>query len=195
MENNSMETVGKDWGWVLAAGLALVVIGIIALNWPVSSTVGLTFALSVVLMASGMVHAIDAVQMRHKGGNAWRILHTVVAFAAGILMLRYPGAGMVGVAIAMTLYFFVSSAAKTQLALSLRPVRGWGWIMASAVCSAILGVYILATLPLAALWIPGFILGIDLIVYGASLVGISLDLKHIHRSVSQISPKMATHTR
>lgn len=182
-----LETVGKNWGWVLAGGLTLMFLGIVTLNWPVSSTVSLTFALGIMLIASGVVHTVHALQMRHKPGLGWRLLQTLASVAAGVLMLRYPLAGMEGIAIAMTFYFFVSAAAKSLIAFSLRPVRGWGWILASAVASAGIGVYVLVALPAAALWVPGFLVGIDFVLYGASLVGISLDLKHIQRSVSDIT--------
>jgi uncharacterized membrane protein HdeD (DUF308 family) len=184
--------IGRSWGWVLASGIAYVLIGFVALNWPVSSTVGLTFALGIVLVVTGVVQAIHAFQTRHETGISWRIFLAVIALAAGVLMLRYPAAGMMGVAIAMAFYFFVNAAAKGALAFSMRPIKRWGWVLASAIASFILGVYVIATFPLAALWVPGFILGVDLVIQGASLVAASFDLRHEHEGfVRRRQPSMA----
>jgi uncharacterized membrane protein HdeD (DUF308 family) len=187
MDKSMVEPLGRDWGWVLAAGIGLILLGFVTLSWPVSSTVGLTFALGVMLLASGVVLGIHAIQSRQESGSGWRIVQALVSCAAGVLMLRYPGAGMQGVAIALTFYFFVSATVRALLALELRPVRGWGWVFASAIATGVLGLYILMTLPFAALWVPGFLFGLDLLMYGASLVGISFDLKHLHRSLSHLS--------
>jgi len=177
--------MGRNWGWVLVAGVAYIVIGIFAFNWPISSTIGLTFALGVLFVVTGIVQGIHSIQFRKEAGIGWRIFQTVAALAAGILMLRFPGAGMLGVAIAMTFYFFVSAAAKGVLSMGMYPHKGWGWALTSAVASFLLGFYIMSTFPISALWVPGVILGIDLVVMGISLIGFSFSLKKVHQRISQ----------
>ena len=177
--------IGRNWGWVLAAGIGYVILGFAAINWPVSSTVGLTFALGLILILTGIVQGVHAFEARKEGGVAWHVFLMVVALAAGVVMLRHPTAGMVGIAITMTFYFFVGAFAKGAFALSLRPMRRWGWVMASAVASFILGAYMLLTFPISALWIPGLMLGIDLVFQGASLIGASLEMKQVHRGFEQ----------
>lgn len=183
--------MGENWGWVFAAGIAYVILGIIALSWPVASTLGLTFVLGVLFIASGIIQGIHTIQFRKEAGTAWRLFQTVIALAAGILMLRYPGAGMLGVAIGMAFYFFVSAVAKFELAFGMKPHRGWGWALVSAIASLLLGIYMIATFPISALWVPGLILGIDLIVFGASLCGFSMDLKNVHRKAGYESTSRA----
>jgi uncharacterized membrane protein HdeD (DUF308 family) len=106
----------------------------------------------------------------------------VVALAAGIVILRFPDAGMLGIAIVLTFYFTMSAAAKWVLALGMRPHRGWIWAFLSATASFLLGMYIIMTFPFSALWLPGFLLGIDLIILGSSLIGFSFNLKKLHGS-------------
>lgn len=175
--------MGRKWGWFLIAGLANIILGIVAFSLPINSTIGLTFALGILFVVGGSLQVIHTIQLRNEVGNGWRMFHAAIGMVAGVLMLRYPGAGMIGVAIAMTFYFFVSAAAKTVLALGLRPHRGWGWAFASAVASFCLGAYIIATFPVSALWVPGFLLGIDLVILGLSLVGFSFDLKNVHGNI------------
>lgn len=174
--------LGRNWGWILAAGISYVILGFAALNWPITSTVTLTFALGVLLVASGVIQAVHAIQLWDHVGSAWRVCQAIVAMAAGVLMLRFPGAGMVGIAIVMSFYFFLVASAKIVLASNMRSLDGWswGWVVLSAGASFLLGIYTIVTLPLAALWVPGFLLGIDLVIQGASLIGASMDLRYIH---------------
>lgn len=176
-----LSRLGESWGWFLAAGIGYIIIGLIAVDWPVTSTVGLTFALGVLFVIGGLLYGIQTIQLRTHAGTGWRVFQSVAALAAGVLILRYPGSGMIGVAIAMAFYFFVSAAAKSVLAFGLRPLKGWGWALASAIASLGLGVYIVAAFPFSALWVPGLLLGIDLVVHGCGLIGFSSDLRTAHK--------------
>ncbi|MDR3607785.1 MAG: HdeD family acid-resistance protein [Oligoflexia bacterium] len=181
-----LSRLGQNWGWFLAAGISFIVFGIAALTWPVTSTLGLTFALGALFTVSGVVNIIQSIRLRKETGNGWHVLQAVTALAAGLLILRYPASGMLGIAIAMTFYFFVSAAAKGVIAFGMRPLAGWGWALASAIASFILGAYMIATFPISALWVPGLLLGIDFIFHGSSLIGFSSDLKNVHRKLRQI---------
>lgn len=176
--------LGNNWGWFLALGLFSLLFGMLAFGWPVTSSAGLTFALGVLFVANGVLHLIQAFQLRKETGTGWRLVMSVTALAAGVLMLKYPAAGMFGVAIAMAFYFFMSATTKSIAAFGMKGHRGWGWVLASAIASFILGIYIIATFPVSALWVPGTVLGIDFIVHGASMIGLSFDLKKIHQRLT-----------
>jgi uncharacterized membrane protein HdeD (DUF308 family) len=178
--------LGRHWAWVLTAGLAYITLGIVALSWPITSTVSLTFVLGALFVAIGLLQTIHCIRLGAAAGNGWRIFQALAALVAGGLILRYPEAGMLGIAITMAFYFFVSAAAKGAIAWDLRPHSGWGWQFTSAVASFFLGAFIIATFPFSAIWVPGIILGIDLIVMGASLVGFSVDLKNVQGAIEQV---------
>ncbi len=184
MKTSSIQ-MGRNWGWFLAAGIAFCLAGLAAFLWPVASTLSLAFALGVFFTVGGAIALIQAFRLRGESGNGWRAFHGIAALVAGILMLRYPAGGMLGVAIAMTFYFLVSAAAKGVIALGMRPEQGWGWAMASAVASLCLGIYMIATFPVSALWVPGFLLGLDFAVHGSSLIGFSLTLRKARHLLQQ----------
>ena len=176
-----LSLVGKNWGWVLATGIAYVVLGLVAYSWPVASTVALTVMLGTLLVVSGVIQALHAIQLRKYSGAGWRILQSVVALGAGVLILRFPAGGMLAVAIALSLFLFVGATAKWILAAGMRPVRGWGWMFLSSLVSLVLAVYIVATFPVSALWVPGALLGIDLAFTGISLIGFAFNLRHVYK--------------
>jgi uncharacterized membrane protein HdeD (DUF308 family) len=175
--------LGRHWGWYCAVGISLVILGLLALGYPVSSTVGLTFALGLLFAVGGLVETVHAIRLRKEMGSGWNVVGAVAALATGVLLLKFPVSGMVGIAIAMTFYFFVSAATKTVIAFGLRPHSGSAWAFLSAVASFFLGVYMIVQFPFSALWVPGLLLGIEFIIHGSSLVGFSMNLRRIHKQV------------
>jgi uncharacterized membrane protein HdeD (DUF308 family) len=175
-----LKKLGEKWGWILGIGVAYTIVGIIAFMLPLNATVGLTVVLGAVLIAGGVLQLIHFFQLRKHVGDGWRILQAVTALAAGFVILRFPEAGMMGITITLSLYFLMSGSARWVLALGMRPHRGWGWAFASATSSFILGIYVLLTFPASAFWLPGLLVGIDLIILGTGLIGFSFDLKNHH---------------
>ena len=47
----------RDWGWLLALGIGLVVIGMVAISVPLFATVGIVTVIGIFLIAHGLVHA------------------------------------------------------------------------------------------------------------------------------------------
>lgn len=175
--------IGKDWGWVLAGGIGFIVLGCLAYLWPVLSTVSLEFALGTVFFIGGIIDAIHCLRFRTEAGLGWRVLQSVAGLVTGILMLRYPLAGILGVGIAMAFYFFVSATIKGAVAFGMRPISGWGWALLSAISSFALGAFTILTFPVSSLWVPGAILGIDFVIYGVSLSGLAFELRSIRRNI------------
>jgi uncharacterized membrane protein HdeD (DUF308 family) len=63
------------------------------------------------------------------------------------------------------------------LAFSMKRETPWIWVALSGAVTLLLGVLILMRWPVSSLYILGLFLGIDLIVAGASWVGIGLGLR------------------
>lgn len=181
MLRDEIAQIGASWSSVFAAGLAFAFLGLLAFSWPAGSTVGLTFALGVVLVASGIIQGVHAFQLRKFTGSGMRYFQAISSLVAGSVILRYPGAGMIGIAIALSMYFFVNGSTQWMVASAIRPNRGWGWAFVGAVASFLLGVFTLATLPVSALWLPGTLLGLDLVFTGVSLIGFSFVIRDINK--------------
>jgi uncharacterized membrane protein HdeD (DUF308 family) len=177
--------VGKNWGWLLGGGVASIILGVAAFTWPERSTVGLIFALGWFFLIGGFVRIAQAIQLRNEIGTGWRVFDSILSLAAGVLLLRYPGGGMFAVTIAMTFFFFMSAVSKSTVAFATRPHPGSGWAFVSAVASFALGIYMLLTFPVSALWVPGALLGIDFVIYGISLTGVSFKLRDLHKEIEQ----------
>lgn len=188
----SMTDLGRRWGWVLFAGLVLVILGGIAFALPVASTVGLTIGLAALLIVSGIVHFIQAFQLRHEPGSTLRFFQSFLALLIGALIFRYPEGGLLAIALALSFQFFMSAIVQWNLAWTMRPFPGRFWSVLGGFASFALGVYIVATFPFSALWVPGTLLGIDLLVTGGSLIGFSMSLRQLDHRLHGTAPSKRT---
>lgn len=189
-DNNPLLSMGtqlkhlsQHWGWVLGFGCLYLLLGVIAFATPVASSIALATTLGALLFVSGIIQLIHAIQLRHESGSGGRFFQSILSLVAGGLMLRYPNVGLLSVAITLAFYFFLGAFSKWVMAFAVRPNKGWIWILASAIASIILGGYIVANLPLSALWIPGVLLGIDFVIAGLSMIRLSTALRQLSKEV------------
>ncbi|MGE0632798.1 MAG: HdeD family acid-resistance protein [Pseudobdellovibrionaceae bacterium] len=181
---------GRHWGWMMAAGIGYVILGVIAFSLPVLTTVGLTLAVACLLLASGVVQTVHAIRLRKERGAVTRFFQSLLALIAGVLMLRFPGEGILTLALILSFYFIVSGTAQWMLAMALRPEKLWMWGLVSSICSFALGLYMVFTFPFSAIWIPGVLLAVDLVISGAMLVGLSWSVRKIHKELEGTGPKL-----
>lgn len=178
-----MKHLSQHWGWVLAFGCLYLGLGLVSFAMPVASSLALAKTIGALLVVSGLIQLTHAIQLRRESGSGGRYFQSILSVIAGGLMLRFPDAGLFAITITLAFYFFLGAFAKWTMALAVRPNRGWGWVLTSAIASIILGAYVVASLPWAALWVPGTLLGIDFVFAGLSMIRLSTELRHLRSDV------------
>lgn len=183
-DEHMLEVVRRNWGLFLLTGIVLIALGIGALFAPVLSTVSLTLAVGAFMVARGIIQLIHAVQIRKEPGTGMRFAQAFLALVVGAAILMFPVGGMFGIAFALAFYFFANGALTWTVAsaLPLANARFWGRL--SSVASFVLGVYIIFTFPFSAFWVPGTLLGIDLIFGGTGLIGVAMSGRKVNEQPS-----------
>lgn len=151
-------------------GVLIVLLGFIAIVLPVISTLALTVVLGVILIVAGISEGIRAVRAWGQPGAGTALILAVIAVIAGLMVLVNPFAGALSLAVVIGVYMILSGVAKARFAWALRPTAGWGWMAFSAALSIVLGIIVLVGLPFTALWVPGTLLGIELVFFGMALI-------------------------
>jgi len=137
------ETVKRYALWYLIEGVLLVVVGLLAIIYPV-----ITSAAVVVLLG-------------------WLLI--ILAVLVGLLFLRDPAQGMPTIALLLIVFFMMEGISKVVFALTIRPFPNWGWVLASGLVGILLALILWANLPVTAVWLIGLLLGINLISAGAAI--------------------------
>jgi uncharacterized membrane protein HdeD (DUF308 family) len=169
-----METLSRNWGWLLALGILMIILGVFAIAAPYGATLAVQFALGWILVIGGVAEAIHAFMAKGWGGFLLELLSAILYVVVGVLLLTNPVGGALALTIVLAVFLIVEGIFKIMMAMRVRDHRGWGWLLASGVLSIILGVLIWAEWPASGLWVIGLLVGIQLLFTGWSLVMLSL---------------------
>lgn len=166
-------------------GIAVAVLGFLALLFPPISTFAVTIIVGVSLAAAGALKAFQAFQSRRGMKIATRLLWALVYIVGGALILFSPWAGAWSITIILAGLLLAGGVLAIIWSLRERP-RGWAWMLASGVISIALAGLVLWSLPTSALIIPGIVVGVDLITTAFALLAMD---RIERRGVSGLSLK------
>ena len=172
---------GTSRGWVLFAGITMLVLGTAAVIYDVTATVASVFLFGCLLLIAGAMQIAHAFQVRTSSGFFLYLLDGILRATVGALLVIYPGAGALTLTILLSGYFVVGGLFKAIASMVLQ-FPSWGWSMASGVVSVVLGVLLAMQWPVSGLWFIGFAVGVDLILYGWALVMFAAALKNLSSS-------------
>jgi uncharacterized membrane protein HdeD (DUF308 family) len=110
------------WWLGFLGGLASVAAGVIALIWPGITAVALAIVVGIWAVVTGLAELATAFRLREAGGRIWLLaLAGALSVAAGALILIWPGAGAIGLAVVVGVFAVVYGATLGALAVRLRP--------------------------------------------------------------------------
>lgn len=159
----------RNWGWLLALGIGLIILGIIALVDSVGFTVVSMVFFGWILLIAGIIEAVQTFRHRRSGHLFLHLLNAVLSIIVGLLLLRHPLAGAIVFTLLMAAYFTVAGIFRIVAALAVR-VPHWGWALVDGIVTLILGILVWTQWPVSGLWVIGLFIGIDLIFAGWSEV-------------------------
>lgn len=164
-----------NWGWFLAFGIILMLLGIAAVVRAVTATVASMVFFGWLLLFSGIIEFVHAFMVGKWAGFFLHILVALLFGITGALMVFRPVISAEAVTFVMSVFFLV--AGLYQLFASLwTHLPGWGWQAVNGALSAIMGVLLLMQWPASGLWVVGLFVGIDLIFYGWAWIALAIGL-------------------
>jgi uncharacterized membrane protein HdeD (DUF308 family) len=169
-----MEALSRNWGWLLAFGILMIILGVFAIGAPVVATIAVQFALGWILVIGGVAEGIHAFMAKGWRGFLFELLSAILYLVVGVLLLVNPVGGALALTVVLAVFLIVEGIFKIVMALRVRDHGGWGWLLASGILSLGLGFLIWAEWPASGLWIIGLLVGIQLLFTGWSLVMLAL---------------------
>lgn len=158
-------------------GLAMAVIGVVALVYPVVSTLAVTLFIGWVLIFTGAVTAIGAFSLQGTGPFFGALLLGLLSIALGVFFVFNPAAGAVSLTLALGALFAVQAAYEVVFAFEMRPNRGWGAMLVSGVASGVVSAVILTGWPGVSLIALGVLFGVNFISTGLAYIVVSRTVK------------------
>jgi len=153
--------------WV---GLLMALVGIVAIVFPMVSTLASTLFVGWALLFGGVFLLVGAFTVHGTGPFFGALLVTLLMIAAGVFLLFNPLAGALILTILLGVLFMLQGAVEFAFALEIRPNPSWIWMLLSALASIILAIIIAAGLPGISLVALGILLGVNFLTTGISYV-------------------------
>jgi len=174
---SGMEPLRAKWGWIVALGVVYVIVGVIALGSMVLATAASVLIVGVMMVIAGVAEIINAFQVKTWGKFfLWLILGVLYVFA-GLVAFANPLLTAVFLTHFLGAALVVSGIVRVILAFSMKEGTPWIWTIVSGLITLLVGLIILVRWPFSSLFVLGLFLGIDLVIAGATWIGVGLGLK------------------
>jgi uncharacterized membrane protein HdeD (DUF308 family) len=120
----------KDhWRLYVFEGIVMIVLGVLAIAFPVFATLAVDLYLGWLFLLSGLLALAAMFSARHIPGFWWALVTAILAIAVGLALLFKPAAGVVSLTAVLVAFFVVEGVFQTGAALSYReaiPAPGAG---------------------------------------------------------------------
>jgi uncharacterized membrane protein HdeD (DUF308 family) len=173
--------LARNWGWLLAQGILLVVLGTIGLGMTIWLTLASVFIFGVFLVIGGGVQIFQTFTCRGWGSILWHGVIAVLYVLAGFSVMADPLA-------ASTLFTLLLAGAlvgiglmRLIMAFQWRGAKNWFWPLIGGIAAVVLGFMILARWPVSGLWVIGLFVAIEMIFGGWTSIFIALGAREMGR--------------
>lgn len=175
---NAVESLRKNWGWFLALGILLVILGLFAISSAYFVTWLSIIFLGSLLLIGGIAQLIYSFFALKWSGFFLSLLAGVLYTVTGFLLVRNPTLGALTLTLLLASFYVVSGFFRIVGSLTMR-FQHWGWLLFSGIISLLLGILIFAEWPYTGLWVIGLFIGIDMIILGWTWIIISVAAQRI----------------
>jgi uncharacterized membrane protein HdeD (DUF308 family) len=171
-------TLRNKWGWLLALGIVMIVLGTIALLIMPAATIGTVVVLGWLLIISGLVEIVHAFRVHRWGGVALHLTGGILGILIGLLVVTHPVAGALAWTLLFASFFIVVGIFRIITAVRSK-FPNWGWAVFDGAITLGLGILLWAEWPWSGFWFIGLAVGVSLILRGWSYLMFALALHHL----------------
>lgn len=165
------------WGWIVALGVVSVIAGMVALGNVVTATAVTVLLVGVMLAIAGVAQVITAFQIATWGRVLFWLALGVLYVIAGIVAVLNPLLTAIPLTLILGAALAAAGAVRIFLGFNMQHGSPWIGVVVSGLITLLLGAIILAQWPVSSLWALGTLLGVDLVIAGASWIGVGMGLR------------------
>jgi len=170
-------TLRRKWGWLLAFGLAICLLGVLAFSNVIFATVASIYYVGATMLVAGILQMAYAFQVRGGGPFLTWLIIGLAYTLAGLFALFNPLLASSFLTLLLSASLLIVGALRLASGLALRPAASGYWLMIGGIVSLIAGILVFAGWPANSLWIIGMLLAVDLFVHGSALAIFAVTLR------------------
>lgn len=161
---------------ILWTGLAMSVVGVLAIVFPLISTLSVEIMLGWLLLLAGIATTFGAFHIHGSGPFFGQLLMGLLSAALGIYLLTHPEVGMVVLTLMLAVAFMFDGAWQLGFGLEVRPEPGWGWLAFSGAVGIATAMVIAGGLPGTSHFVIGLLVGLNFLTTGLALTLLARNL-------------------
>ena len=171
------EEVKKHSTWSIFMGLLTAALGVFLIVYPLATATITTVLLGWALIFVAIGQFVFALHSRTVGNFFVKVLMSALYAICGIGLALFPIAGLAALTGVLGTLLLIQAGLQTVTAFQLRPLDGWGWFLADAAASLLLGVLILAKWPSSSIWAIGTLVGVSVFLGGITRIMIATKIR------------------
>lgn len=160
------EAVAENRTWFMILGTALIALGLIALAFPLMTTIAAKAVLGWLFLIGGVVQIFHAFFTQKWVAFFFNLLVGILYIFTGAWLAFFPLAGIITLTVLLAALFIAQGILELAMALRVRILSGWIWLLISGLIAMAVGVLIFAQLPSSAAWAIGLLVGVNMISSG-----------------------------
>ena len=172
---SSLEPFAPPRGLILALGIGLILLGLLALGSLPFVTAAYVLYLGFALIIGGILCGIQAFFARRSPDFFLAMLISILDIVVGLLMVTHVGGTAAVMTLMLAVFFLVGGLFRIAASMALRSPN-WLWTLLSGVVSVLLGASIWRQWPIDSFWVIGLFIGLELLFRGWALVMLGLAL-------------------
>jgi len=177
--------------WSILSGVALIVLGVLAVGSPALAAVAVNAVISWLIVLAGVVHLSLAFYAHKAGSVLWKLLVGLAYVFFGVYLIAHPSLGVVSLTLVLASLFLVEGIFDIALFFQMRAIGGSGWILADGIITLALGLMIYLQWPSSSNWAIGTLVGVSLIISGVTRLMLSLAVRKAAADLASLSPGKA----
>ncbi len=158
-------------------GIAMIVIGVVGIIFPMLMSWTLNFFVSSLFSVSAIVLAYSAFSCKTQTLMMW--IKPFILFVLSLLILFHPAVVISTLGLILAFYFLMDGFAGIALSVEMKPAKGWFFMLLNGLLSLVLGGIVLVGWPLSSLWLVGMLIGMSFVFDGVALIAIAGNIKPV----------------
>ena len=179
------EEIKNRSAWSIFMGVVTAALGVFLIVYPMAAAAMTTALLGWALIFVGIAHFVFALHSQTAGNFFLKVFLSVLYGICGIALAFFPIVGVAALSGIVGTLFLIQAGLLTATAFQLKPLEGWGWVLADAAASLLLAVLILAGWPSSSVWAIGTLVGVSVLMGGISRIMISAKIRSGATSVQR----------
>jgi len=178
--------LGKVWGWVLAAGILGVTLGVVALLCPIWTSTFVLSWIAAALLIVGCIH-ISGLWYAEEYMKFATFAMGVVEVIIAIVTFMHPFESLMLLTIIIAVLFMIQGLYRIHVATTYRDAMTdymYKIVLAKGICNVVFSAIVLLALPHSSLFTIGLLVGVNLLLVGSARISLAFMARSAYRDAT-----------